>query len=114
SADELKLLTTRIAADGRGAGRGVMVVAGAPALIGYADVYIGPARQLQQVLLSEADFYFHRGLLALYQGDIPEATSRFQQALAPQGVDLTALGNPGRAAEIRRYLGYIRQTAGAK
>jgi tetratricopeptide (TPR) repeat protein len=111
--DELKVLTERLPAlraDRPEFGGALVVVGGTPALGAYVES-LAPARRTQAILFAEADFYFARGVYALYEGNVREATARFEQAAKPQGVDLAELGNPARAAEARRYLELIREAA---
>lgn len=42
----------------------------------------------REVLLSEAQYYYQRGVLALLDGDMPAARESFAQAVRPQGVPL--------------------------
>ena len=76
------------------------------------DSAANQAGQMSQVLKAEAGFHYNRAVLALQEGNMKEATARFEQALKPQGVDLAALGDEGTAKQINLYLRLIRKATG--
>jgi tetratricopeptide (TPR) repeat protein len=70
------------------------------------------SEQAARVLTAEAGFHYNRAVLALQEGNIKEAAARFEQALKPQGLELTAIGDVESAARINLYLKLIRRAAG--
>lgn len=65
---------------------------------GYAPEPVYP-------FLMEVQFYLQSGVLAVMQGDIMTARTRFQQVLRPQGIELPA--NRIERALAERYLGLM-------
>jgi hypothetical protein len=58
---------------------------------------------LRQALATDAMYQYDRALVALAQGNIPEARRRLDLAAKPQGVGLDRLGDPARLGRINRY-----------
>jgi tetratricopeptide (TPR) repeat protein len=77
-------------------------------LVGGADLApkIGQMLGIQELLRREADYYSDRAMLALAEGNIPEAERRLKQAARPQGIELGRV-DPERAAKVAGYLRLI-------
>jgi hypothetical protein len=64
---------------------------------------------VRQILMDESTYQYERAMLALSDGNVPEAKRRLEQAAKPQGLDLARVGDVNRLAQINRYLELIRQ-----
>jgi hypothetical protein len=94
------------------------ILAGGAAVISYlADVqnpnqrfseFVGQLFAIRPNLSLEAHFQFDRALMALVDGNIPEAERRFKLAQKPQGFDLAKL-DEARSDAISKYLELIEQ-----
>ncbi|HET6574364.1 MAG TPA: hypothetical protein VFG68_12215, partial [Fimbriiglobus sp.] len=69
---------------------------------------------VRQVFSKETEYQYDRAMLALSDGDIPEAKRRLEQAAKPQGIDLARVGDVDRLAQINRYLELIRRANGER
>lgn len=67
---------------------------------------------VRQVLMDEATYQYERAMLAISDGNIPEARRRLEQAAKPQGFDLARVGDVNLLAQINRYLEMIRRANG--
>ncbi|HVK18174.1 MAG TPA: hypothetical protein VM533_14620, partial [Fimbriiglobus sp.] len=78
-------------------------------LIGGAVGLHASSYFVRQVLMDEATYQYERAMLALSDGNIPEAERRLKQAARPQGLDLGRVGDVNRLSQINRYLELIRR-----
>jgi hypothetical protein len=96
---------------------GLAAVVGMPALFQCGtplDRAVNEWRVVREVLAGEVAYQFDRGLLALLDGNVREARQRMEQALRPQGVDLSEQGGSLVKTRILWYLDVLRRYENAK